>query len=127
MNDAIVIVGGGHAAALLCHGLAGAGLGARVHLVCAEPELPYHRPPLSKIFLKDPAQTLQPHRAEAWYAEAGITLHRADPAVAIDRARRVLQLGSGAELGYAHLVLAIGARARSLAPLPAGLANVALL
>ncbi|MDH5539061.1 MAG: FAD-dependent oxidoreductase [Rhizobacter sp.] len=123
----IVIVGGGHAAAQLCHGLAGAGLGARVDLVCEEPELPYQRPPLSKIYLKDPAQALQPHRPQAWYAEAGITLHRADPALAIDRGRHVLRLRSGTELAYAQLVLATGSRARSLAPLSAGLANVALL
>ena len=42
----IVIIGGGHAGAALCAGLAAAGLGARVHLVCEETELPYQRPPL---------------------------------------------------------------------------------
>ena len=45
---AIVIVGGGHAAAQLCVGLVEAGLGARVHLVCEEERVPYQRPPLSK-------------------------------------------------------------------------------
>ena len=123
----IVIVGGGHAAAQLCASLAEAGLGARVHLVCAEPELPYQRPPLSKAFLKNPAETLQPLRAEAWYAEAGITLHRADPALAIDRAGHRLQLQSGRTLDYGQLVLATGARARRLPQLPAELANVAVL
>ena len=33
MNSNIVIVGGGHAAAQLCAGLAEAGQGGRVHLV----------------------------------------------------------------------------------------------
>src|SRR5487761_2537798 len=127
MNDAIVIVGGGHAGAQLCAGLAAAGLGARVHLVCAEAELPYQRPPLSKSFLKSAQEVIQPHRAPAWYVEAGITLHRADPAVAIDRARRVLRLRSGRELGYAQLVLATGGRARGLAHVPDGLMNVATL
>ena len=51
MND-IVIVGGGHAGAQLCAQLAAEGLGAQVRLVCAEPQLPYQRPPLSKQFLK---------------------------------------------------------------------------
>ena len=50
-SNPIVIVGGGHAAAQLCAGLAEAGQGARVHLVCEEPCEPYHRPPLSKAFL----------------------------------------------------------------------------
>lgn len=126
-HDAIVIVGGGHAAAQLCAALASAGQGTRVHLVCEEAELPYQRPPLSKSFLKNAQEEVQLHRGEAWFSEAGITLHRADPAVAIDRTRRCLRLRSGRELGYAHLVLATGTRARRLPHLPEGLANVAML
>jgi 3-phenylpropionate/trans-cinnamate dioxygenase ferredoxin reductase subunit len=127
MSEPIVIVGGGHAGAQLCVSLAEAGQGARVTLVCAEPELPYQRPPLSKAFLKDAQATLQPHRAEAWYAEQGITLQRADAAVAIDRERRLLRLASGRELPYARLVLATGAHARRLPSLPEGLDNVVVL
>ena len=123
----IVIIGGGHAGAQLCNALAGAGLGARVHLVCEEAELPYQRPPLSKTFLKSAQETLQLHRGEAWYAEAGITLHRGDAAVAIDRAARVVRLASGRTLRYAQLVPATGASARRLLALPATLANVAAL
>jgi len=123
----IVIIGGGHAGAQLCASLAEAGQGARVHLVCAEAELPYQRPPLSKAFLKSPTEGVQALRAAAWYLDAGITLHLGDAAVAIDRARQVVTLASGAELPYGQLVLATGTRARTLAPLPAGLANVASL
>ncbi len=123
----IVIVGGGHAAAQLCSSLAEAGLGPRVHLVCGEAELPYQRPPLSKAYLKNPAEPLQPLRAEAWYAQAGITVHRNDPAVVIDRAAQTVRLQSSTELAYGHLVLATGARARRLPQLPAGMANVAVL
>ena len=123
----IVIVGGGHAAAELCAGLVAAGQGARVDLVCEEVELPYHRPPLSKAFLKGPDEALQAHRPEAWYADAGITVHRADAAVNIDRVRRSVRLRSGVELSYSSLVLATGARARGLAHLPESLTNVAVL
>jgi 3-phenylpropionate/trans-cinnamate dioxygenase ferredoxin reductase component len=123
----IVIVGGGHAAAQLCSALAAAGQGARVHLVCEEAELPYQRPPLSKAYLKTPTETLQAFRAEAWFADAGMTLHRADPAVAIDRAGRTLRLRSGAVLGYQWLVLATGTRARRLPHLQEELDNVAVL
>ncbi|HSW07938.1 NAD(P)/FAD-dependent oxidoreductase [Aquabacterium sp.] len=123
----IVIIGGGHAAAQLCAGLQEAGQGARVHLVCEEPELPYQRPPLSKTFLKSEQESLQAHRAEAWYAQAGITLHQADPAVAIDRAGKTVQLRSGASLPYDQLVLATGARPRRLPKVPDALDNVALL
>ncbi|MBS0445484.1 MAG: FAD-dependent oxidoreductase [Proteobacteria bacterium] len=127
-NDGpIVIIGGGHAGAQLCAGLAEAGLGARVHLVCDEPELPYHRPPLSKAYLKQPEQALQAHRADDWYRQAGITLHRGDRAVAIDRAAQRVRLASGRELPYARLVLATGSHARLLPQLPAGLSNVLVL
>jgi len=126
-SSPIVIIGGGHAGAQLCGALAEAGLGAQVHLVCEETPLPYHRPPLSKAYLKNPAETVQLHRAEAWYADAGITLHRGDAAVALDRAQHTVRLASGTVLPYAQLVLATGARARGLHGLPDGLANVAVL
>lgn len=123
----LVVVGGGHAAAQLCAGLADAKPGVPVHLVCEELQLPYQRPPLSKTFLKDAAEDLQWIRAEDWFLGAGIVLHRADQAVAIDRARRTVALRSGAELPYGRMVLATGARARGLPHLPPGLANVATL
>lgn len=126
-EPSIVILGGGHAAAQLCASLAEAGLGPRVQLVCAEAHLPYQRPPLSKAFLKNPAEALQPHRADAWYDTAGITVHRSDPAVAIARAARQVQLQSGRRLDYDQLVLATGTRARRLPGWPDGLANVAVL
>ena len=125
--SSIVIIGGGHAAAQLCSSLAEAGLGPRVQLVCGEAELPYQRPPLSKAFLKNPAEGLQALRAEAWFAQAGITLHRNDPALAIDRSTQTVRLQSGTELVYGQLVLATGGRARRLPQLPAGMANVAVL
>jgi 3-phenylpropionate/trans-cinnamate dioxygenase ferredoxin reductase component len=126
-QNAIVIIGGGHAAAQLCAGLAAAGHGQRVHVVCEEADLPYHRPPLSKAYLKSPDEAVQAHRADAWYADAGITLHRADPAVSIDRQQRSVQLRSGQSLGYEHVVLATGTRARRLPGLPESLTNVATL
>jgi 3-phenylpropionate/trans-cinnamate dioxygenase ferredoxin reductase subunit len=123
----IVVIGGGHAGAQLCNGLATAGLGKRVHLVCAEPVLPYQRPPLSKAFLKSQDEALQWHRPAEWFGEAGITVHAGDAAVAIDRAARRVTLASGRVLAYEKLVLATGARPRTLPHLPLGLDNVAEL
>ncbi len=120
----IVIVGGGHAGAALCGALVAAGQGARTHLVCAEAELPYQRPPLSKAFLKSATEAVQWHRNEAWYTDAGITLHRGDAAATINRAASSLSLQSGKVLPYAWLVLATGAVARRLPALPQSLSNV---
>ena len=127
MSQNIVIVGGGHAAAQLCGALAAAGQSRGVHLVSEETELPYHRPPLSKTFLQDSAKDVQRHRPEKWFSDADITVHRADPAIAIVRSERIVRLRSGATLPYQTLVLATGARSRTLPRLSDGLANVAAL
>lgn len=126
-DNNIVIIGGGHAAAQLCAALVEAGQGARVQLVCEEACAPYHRPPLSKAFLKNADEATQPHKAADWYREAGIALHLGDAATAIDRAERSVTLRSGVVLPYARLVLATGARSRQLPGLPGGLDNVAVL
>jgi len=123
----IVIVGGGHAGVQLRGALAAAGHGARVHLVCEEPVLPYQRPPLSKAYQKRADEALQWHRGETWFAEQGITLHRGDAAAAIDRTARTVTLSGGCVLGYEWLVLATGTRARRLPQLPQRLANVHVL
>ncbi len=127
MTDAIVIVGGGHAAAQLCSVLAEAGQGHRVHVICEEPVPPYHRPPLSKTYLKSEQEGLQLHRDASWYAGAGISMVLADAAVRVDRTLRKVTLASGRELSYGHLVLATGTRARMLPALDAHLCNVATL
>ncbi len=129
MNEAaaILVVGGGHAAAQVCIGLAEAGLGARVQLVCEEAELPYQRPPLSKAYLKNPEEKLQEHRGSTWFADHGVTVHRADAVTSIDRAAKSVTLRSGEELRYTQLVLATGTRARQLHGIPTGLVNVAVV
>ena len=126
-DDQIVIVGGGHAAAALCAALSEAGQGHRVHLVSEEPELPYHRPPLSKNFLKNLDEPIAPHKAAAWYAEQGIQTHLNDPAALVDRDARKVMLRSGEALAYQHLILATGTRARTLDALPLSLTNVHVL
>lgn len=126
-SDPIVIVGGGHAAAALCVSLSEAGQGHRVHLVSEEQELPYHRPPLSKNFLKKPDETIAPHKAAAWYTEQGIQTHLCNPAIFIDRNAQNVVLHSGLALSYQHLVLATGTRARTLDALPPFLTNVHVL
>jgi len=123
----ILIVGGGHAGIALCGALVAAGCRQPIHLVCAEAELPYQRPPLSKDFIKKPDAAPQLHRSEAWLAEQGITVHLGDAAAVIERERRVLRLASGRELPYGQLVLATGAKARELPGVSPRLANVAVL
>lgn len=125
--SSVVIIGGGHAAAQLCASLAEAKYAGSVTLVSDEAHLPYHRPPLSKTFIKDPAAVAQLLRPEAMYRDAGIACVLGDGAVAIDRAQRQVVLASGRTLPYDTLVLATGTRPRRLPELPSTLSNVAYL
>ena len=127
MSETIVVIGGGHAAAQLCAALVEQGQGSRVVLVCEEPVLPYQRPPLSKTYLKNPAEKLQLHRAAAWYEQAGIQVRVGDPAVAIDRTAHTVRLRSGETLDWGRLVLATGTRVRWLSEMPPELDNVVAL
>jgi len=125
----IIIIGGGHAAGQLCASLAEAKFDGHITLVTEEPHLPYHRPPLSKTLVKDPAATLPELRGEAFYTGAGITLKLGTRATQIDREHKTVTVqdmdtGNTTTLAYDHLVLATGARARELPGAPLGTAGV---
>jgi 3-phenylpropionate/trans-cinnamate dioxygenase ferredoxin reductase subunit len=113
MSDSVVIVGAGYAAGELA--VRAAGGGRPVIMVGDEPHLPYHRPPLSKIFLSgetDEASLLL--RPASSYEKLGVA-HRAHTRVThIDRAARHVVLAGGETLPYGALVLATGGRARTL-------------
>lgn len=119
----ILIVGGGHAASQFCASLAEAGRQNDITLVSAEAHLPYHRPPLSKTYIKDAGATLQLLRPESAYA--GMTLHLGARVERIDAAAREVTLDNGLVLPYDVLVLATGTHARRLRGLPEeGLRNL---
>ena len=120
----VVIVGGGHAAAQLCASLQEKGLSDGAHLVCAEPMLPYQRPPLSKGHLKNVQDIVALIRPAEWYARAGVVCHLQRQATHLDAAAQTLTLDNGEVLGYEQLVLATGTRARTLSLVPATLSNV---
>ncbi|RJG18910.1 NAD(P)/FAD-dependent oxidoreductase [Massilia cavernae] len=110
-----VIVGGSHAGAQLCASLRQEGWTGAITLVSDEALLPYHRPPLSKAFLcGDKAEQELLIRPQAFYEKEKVDVLLGTRAVAIDRARRQLALGDGSHLHYSKLVLATGARVRTL-------------
>jgi 3-phenylpropionate/trans-cinnamate dioxygenase ferredoxin reductase subunit len=98
-----------------------------VRIVCAEPHRPYDRPPLSKELLRDGADEHEPaFRAVEWYAEHGIELLHDAPASGLDAQAHRLLLADGTALAYKNLVIATGARPRTL-PLFHGYENVSTL
>jgi 3-phenylpropionate/trans-cinnamate dioxygenase ferredoxin reductase subunit len=119
MSDGVVIVGAGHAGVQAAASLREEGFAGPVTLVGDENELPYHKPPLSKAFLKEAEAKPQVLRAEAFYTGAGIALRFGERVAGIDRAARRLELAGGGRLGFDRLILATGSRPRSL-PLAGG-------
>ena len=79
------------------------------------PRIPYHRPPLSKTFLKSAGRdAAAASRRGLVRAKRASRCTWAMRRVAIDRAARTVTLRSGAVLGWERLVLATGTRARRL-------------
>ncbi|NKY31552.1 oxidoreductase [Nocardia speluncae] len=117
----VVVVGASHAAVHLADRLRDFGYTGAITLVSGEPRLPYQRPPLSKAWLKGEATSESLLlRAPAHYADKDIELLTG---VQVQRVART-SAGVRVEFGVAggsrarefdRLVLATGARARTLA------------
>jgi 3-phenylpropionate/trans-cinnamate dioxygenase ferredoxin reductase subunit len=125
MGPGVVIVGAGTAGGELAAKLHQNGYAGPVTMIGGEAYLPYHRPPLSKLFLAgdvdESSLLLRPHAA---YETFGVVFRSNDWATAIDRAARTVTLRDGEVLPYRWLVLATGGRARTLSCPGADLAGV---
>lgn len=117
MKNGVVIVGAGHAGVQAAASLREEGYDGPVILVGDENELPYHKPPLSKTFIKDQQAKPQPLRGEAFYTGSAIDFRPGIRVERIDAGGRRLEISGGGVLPFGRLVLATGARPRLL-PLP---------
>jgi 3-phenylpropionate/trans-cinnamate dioxygenase ferredoxin reductase subunit len=117
LND-IVIVGAGEAGARAAIGLRGAGFSGRVTLIGDELHAPYERPPLSKAAIVGADAPALPAIGDAKDL-ANISVERVAGVCVteIDPRGRAVRLADGRSLTYDRLLLATGARARTL-PLP---------
>ena len=108
-----VLIGAGLAAAHTIETLRERGYTEPITLIGDEAELPYERPALSKSYLQGKSGELQVHDAR-WYANQGVDVRTGTTAVGIDRDARRVRLDDGDPVPYGHLVLATGARPRTL-------------
>lgn len=108
----LAIAGGGLAAARAIKSFREAGGGGRIALLAGEDVLPYHRPALSKRYLRG---EVGPPFAEdaAFYADHDVELLLDTPAVAVDPGTQTVSTRTGG-LRYDKLLVATGARARRL-------------
>ena len=115
MRTPVVIVGTGQAGFQAAASLRAEGYDDPVVMIGDERHHPYQRPPLSKAFMtgKQDAQNIF-LRPSAFYQDHRIDLLAGEKAVEIDRANRRVRLASGSNVAYQTLVLATGARVRTL-------------
>ncbi|MDB5429401.1 MAG: FAD-dependent pyridine nucleotide-disulfide oxidoreductase [Caulobacter sp.] len=117
-DSKVVIVGAGHGGGLAAAYLRQYDHTGLIVLIGEEPIAPYQRPPLSKAWLKGEADAeslkLKP---DSWYAENNVDLRLSTVVSEINRGARTVILSSGEVIGYDHLIIATGARARAL-PIP---------
>ncbi|UXJ50171.1 NAD(P)/FAD-dependent oxidoreductase [Pseudomonas citronellolis] len=113
-----IIVGAGHAAGELATSLRDNGWQGRILLIGEEPQLPYHRPPLSKTYLSGAATAesllIKPR---ATYEKANVEIISGVRVNKIDRKASTVHLADGRTAHYDRLILATGGRPRPL-PIP---------
>jgi 3-phenylpropionate/trans-cinnamate dioxygenase ferredoxin reductase subunit len=123
-----LVVGAGQAGARTAAQLRKQGWQDRIVLLGEEEDPPYERPPLSKEVLAEDADPLVGRLyGPEWYADNGVELRCGVRAMGLDPARRAVELSGGGSLDWDVLVLATGARPRTLASPGAMLEGVEVL
>ena len=113
--DKIVIIGAGQAAAQAVATLRAEAYTGALTVIGDEPFPPYQRPPLSKAYLSGEFSRDRLFlRPDSFYVESQCTMLLDKRATAIDRAAKRVQLSDGASLPYDRLLIATGARVRTL-------------
>jgi 3-phenylpropionate/trans-cinnamate dioxygenase ferredoxin reductase component len=110
-----VIVGGGLAGAMAASTLREEGFDGRIVLLSSETEEPYHRPPLSKEYLRGELdeEKLRVHEP-ARYGELEIELLLGRTVTSLEPGAHELVLEDGGRIGYDAVVLATGSEPRRL-------------
>lgn len=127
MANGVVILGGGHAGAAAAAALRTDGYDGPIRLVSAEEEIPYQKPPLSKAFLKEPDSEPMPIRPQAFYDTNHVDLDLGTLVTAIDRTAGALVAADGRRIPFDGLILAMGARVRTVDAEGADLSGVSSL
>ena len=119
-----VIIGASHAGSLLAIQLRKEGWLGQIVLIGAEPQLPYHRPPLSKAVLageKEVDKVLL--RPALMYENNNVQLRLGEQVTEIDCKNKVVSLQNGESISYDKLALCTGAVPKHL-PIGEDLAGV---
>jgi 3-phenylpropionate/trans-cinnamate dioxygenase ferredoxin reductase subunit len=115
MTEHCIIIGASHAAAQLVSSLRQDGWEGKISLIGDEPNLPYHRPPLSKaFFVGEKTEDELLIRAANFYEKNNVDLLLGSRVTNINRDAKKITLEDGAEISYTKLALTTGARVRKI-------------
>lgn len=113
MTKGVAIIGTGHGGVQAAASLREEGYDGPVVLIGDENELPYHKPPLSKTFIKDDAAQPQILRAESFYTGHTIELRLGQRVTRLNGGQ--LEFADGKTLEFDQAILALGSRPRRIA------------
>ena len=110
-----VIVGGGLAGGMIAQEYREQGGDGSIVIIASEPHHPYHRPPLTKDFLRGekPASDGDMH-PPAWWRKNDIDVQMSTTAASIDPGAHTVTLEGGRTVEYERLALATGATPRTI-------------
>ncbi|TMV04033.1 NAD(P)/FAD-dependent oxidoreductase [Brucella haematophila] len=112
MDERCIIIGAGHAGSQAAISLRQEGYAGDIVLINDEADIPYHKPPLSKSYLKAPEHGGLVLRPESAYRDNNIEMLFGHRVEGVSLTERTVTLDDGRVLNWSDLVFATGARAR---------------
>src|SRR5947209_3447484 len=116
-----LVIGGGLAGATAAEEIRKRDAQGSITIVTNDPELPYHRPPLSKEYLRGEIGADGTYGAGGvyvqlpdWYQQQHVEVLRGVEATVLDTSGQAVRLSNGRTLHYRMLLLAPGGRPRKL-------------
>ncbi|MFD1198694.1 NAD(P)/FAD-dependent oxidoreductase [Brucella gallinifaecis] len=112
MDNRCIIIGAGHAGSQAAISLRQEGYAGEIILINDEKDIPYHKPPLSKSYLKAPEAGILVLRPESAYRDNNIEIVFGHSVEHVSPDNKTVMLDDGKKLQWSELVFATGARAR---------------
>ncbi|MCL1065650.1 FAD-dependent oxidoreductase [Shewanella olleyana] len=108
LNLNMVIIGASHAGVSAAFNLRQQGWKGRIILLDRDPQLPYHRPPLSKKTLQSDALVSSPLKAEKAYIDNEISLNLGQNVTSVDSKTQQITLANSEVIPFDKLIIATG-------------------